>query len=351
MDFRSDTVTKPSPPMMQAMMSAKVGDDVFGEDVSVNLLEEVAAELFGMEAALFCTSGTQANQIAISVHMRPGDEVICSDLSHIYLYEGGGVAQNAGASVRLVRGDRGRISANDILQNINADDIHYPRTTLVSVENTCNKGGGSIYELKVLSDIKNVCAQKNLMFHCDGARICNAAVAQGIALSDFGKIFDSLSVCLSKGLGAPVGSILLGSKEFIYKARRRRKSMGGGMRQAGFIAAAGLYALQNNVRRLAEDHENAVRIGEVLQQCDWVDSILPIETNIIIAQVIDTHNSAQAMLALGDRGIKCFTFGPDKIRLVTHLDILNEHIKAVCAILPEIKLPTGLNQNRLAGMY
>lgn len=351
MDFRSDTVTKPTPQMLQAMMRASVGDDVFGEDPTVNELERTAAAMFGMEAALYCSSGTQANQIALSVHMRPGDEVICSELSHIYLYEGGGIAQNAGASVRLVKGDRGRINAADVLQNINADDPHYPRTAMVSVENTCNKGGGSIYDLGELVALNELCEQKKLILHCDGARICNAAIAQGIELSEFGKVFDSLSVCLSKGLGAPVGSVLLGTKDFIYRARRRRKTLGGGMRQAGFIAAAGLYALNHNIQRLSVDHANAKRIGDILQKCNWVESIMPIETNIVIAQIRSPHTSAQAMLALADRGIKCFTFGADKIRLVTHLDIREEDVEAITKILPEIELSSGVNENRLAGMY
>ena len=351
MDFRSDTVTQPTPQMLQAMMDARVGDDVFGEDPTVNALEHKAAEMFGMEAALFCSSGTQANQIALSVHMRPGEEVICSDVSHIYLYEGGGIAQNAGASVRLVKGDRGRISVSDVLQNVNADDPHYPRTAMVSVENTCNKGGGSIYDFNELIALRKFCEQKNLILHCDGARICNAAVAHGRALSDFGQIFDSLSVCLSKGLGAPVGSMLLGTKDFIYRARRRRKNLGGGMRQAGFIAAAGLYALNNHVQRLSEDHERAQRLGEIIQQCDWVEGVMPIETNIVIAQIRAPHTSAQAMLALADQGIKCFTFGSDKIRLVTHLDIHEEHMTEVARILPRIALASTMNQSRLAGMY
>jgi len=351
MDFRSDTVTQPTPQMLQAMMNARVGDDVFGEDPAVNELERTAAAMFGMEDALYCSSGTQANQIALSVHMRPGEEVICSDVSHIYLYEGGGIAQNAGASVRLIKGDRGRINTSDVLQNINADDPHYPRTAMVSVENTCNKGGGSIYDYNELAALHQLCRERKLILHCDGARICNAAIAAGNALSDFGKVFDSLSVCLSKGLGAPVGSVLLGTKDFIYRARRRRKTLGGGMRQAGFIAAAGLYALNHHIQRLKDDHNNAKRMGEALQRCEWVESIMPIETNIVIAQIRAPHTSAQAMMALAERGIKCFTFGADKIRWVTHLDIRDEHLVEVERILPDIQLTTTQNQNRLAGMY
>lgn len=352
-DFRSDTVTRPTPPMLQAMSNARVGDDVFGEDPTVNELQAYAADIFGMEAALYCSSGTQTNQIAINVHTRPGDEVICSNLSHIYLYEGGGVAQNSGVSMRLLEGNRGRIMANQVLANINADDAHYPRTTLVSLENTMNKGGGALYDLAELKAIREVCEGKGLKLHCDGARLFNAVVAQGIEPKEFGNIFDSISICLSKGLGAPVGSLLLGTKDFIYHAHRRRKSMGGGMRQAGFIAAAGLYALQNNIARLTEDHARAQQIGKALEGLDWVKGILPIDTNIIIAEMADGIPSGSVMAALAKEGILCFTFGNDKIRLVTHLDIHDQHITAFTERVHRItrtKL-TEASKERLPGMY
>jgi threonine aldolase len=328
-DLRSDTVTKPTPAMLQAMAQAQVGDDVFGEDPTVNELQAFAADMFGMEAALYCSSGTQTNQIAINVHTRPGDELICSNLSHIYLYEGGGVAQNSGVSMRLLEGDRGRITAQQVRANINADDAHYPHTTLVSLENTVNKGGGALYSIDELKAIRAVCDEKGLILHCDGARLFNAVIAQGEDPRTFGKLFDSISICLSKGLGAPVGSLLLGNKDFIYRAHRRRKSMGGGMRQAGFIAAAGLYALQNNVARLAEDHARAQVMGNAMRGLDWVKNVMPIDSNIVIAEMADGIPSSAVMLALARENIKCFTFGDDKIRLVAHLDINDEHIAAL----------------------
>jgi threonine aldolase len=352
-DLRSDTVTRPTPEMLRAMTNAQVGDDVFGEDPTVNELQAFAADMFGMEAALYCSSGTQTNQIAINVHTRPGDEVICSNLSHIYLYEGGGVAQNSGVSMRLLEGDHGRITAAQVLANINADDAHYPRTTLVSLENTVNKGGGALYDLYELQSIREVCSAKGLQLHCDGARLFNAIVAQGIDAKVFGSIFDSISICLSKGLGAPVGSLLLGTKDFIYRAHRRRKSMGGGMRQAGFIAAAGLYALQHNIERLAEDHARAQALGNALQGIDWVKGIMPIDTNIVIAEMADGIPSGSVMAALSKEGIQCFTFGSEKIRLVAHLDIHDDHVKAFAERVQKITRATleEASKERLPGMY
>jgi threonine aldolase len=352
-DLRSDTVTRPTPAMLDAMTRARVGDDVFGEDPTVNELQAFAADLFGMEAALYCSSGTQTNQIAINVHTRPGDEVICSNLSHIYLYEGGGVAQNSGVSMRLLEGDRGRITAAQVLANINADDAHYPRTTVVSLENTMNKGGGALYDLDELKAIREVCSAKGLKLHCDGARLFNAIVAQRIDANVFGGIFDTISICLSKGLGAPVGSLLLGSKDFIYHAHRRRKSMGGGMRQAGFIAAAGLYALQNNIARLADDHARAQALGNAMDGLDWVKSIMPIDTNIVIVEMAEGIPSGSVMAALAKEGIQCFTFGNEKIRLVAHLDIHDEHVTAFSYRVKKItraKLQEA-SKERLPGMY
>lgn len=352
-DLRSDTVTQPSPEMLLAMTQAKVGDDVFGEDPTVNELQLFASEMFGMEAALYCSSGTQTNQIAINVHTRPGDEVICSNLSHIYLYEGGGVAQNSGISMRLLDGDRGRITAAQVLTNINADDAHYPRTTLVSLENTVNKGGGALYDINELKAIRAACDEKGLALHCDGARLFNAVVAHGEDPRTFGQVFHSISICLSKGLGAPVGSLLLGSKEFIYRAHRRRKSMGGGMRQAGFIAAAGLYALKHNVARLSDDHSRAQALGNAMQGIDWVKNVLPIDTNIVIAEMADGIPSSAAMVALAKENIKCFTFGNDKIRLVSHLDIHDEHVHTFQQRIGTITTSklTEAAKERLPGMY
>jgi len=352
-DLRSDTVTRPTPAMLQAMTNAQVGDDVFGEDPTVNELQAFAAEMFGMEAALYCSSGTQTNQIAINVHTRPGDEVICSNLSHIYIYEGGGIAQNSGVSARLLEGDRGRITAEQVLANINADDAHYPRTTLVSLENTLNKGGGALYEIDAIRAIRKVCDEKGLMLHCDGARLFNAVVAQGEDPLTFGSLFDPISICLSKGLGAPVGSLLLGNKDFIYRAHRRRKSMGGGMRQAGFIAAAGLYALQNNISRLSDDHARAQFMGKALRDLDWVKNVMPIDTNIVIAEMADGIPSSAVMVALAKENIKCFTFGNDKIRVVAHLDINDDHLTAFNQRVQSVtraKLDAAAKE-RLPGMY
>lgn len=352
-DLRSDTITQPTAAMKEAMIRAQVGDDVFGEDPTVNQLQQKAAEMFGMEAGLYCSSGTQTNQIAISVHTRPGDEVICSDLAHVYLYEGGGIAQNSGASVRLIAGDRGRITANDVLRNINADDAHYPKSTLVCVENTMNKGGGAIYDMAELKKISDLCRSRGLKFHCDGARIFNALVASNTSSQEFGSLFDSISICLSKGLGAPVGSVLVGNKDFIYRAHRRRKNFGGGMRQAGFIAAAGLYALENHIERLKDDHRRATEIGIVLEKLDWVKGIFPVDTNIVIAEMAEGVKAADAMHALAVIGIRCFTFGDDKIRMVTHLDFHDEHLKLFTEKISKTNrdMITNSVSERIAGMY
>ncbi len=352
-DLRSDTITRPTAAMLDAMRNAEVGDDVFGEDPTVNELQRFAAEMFGMEAGLYCSSGTQTNQIAINVHTRPGDEVICSDVAHVYLYEGGGIAQNAGASVRLIHGDRGRITAEQIERNINADDAHFPNTSLVCVENTSNKGGGAIYDLNELKKISALCKLRGMALHCDGARIFNALVATGASAKEFGSLFDSISICLSKGLGAPVGSVLIGSKDFIYRAHRRRKSFGGGMRQAGFIAAAGLHALNHHIVRLKEDHQRARQLAVIVAKCPWVKEVMPIDTNIVIVQVDDELTSADALGALSLNDIKCFTFGNDKLRFVTHLDFTDEHLNAfenqIATVDPfeARKTFTG----RLPGMY
>lgn len=327
-DLRSDTVTKPSTAMCEVMFAAKVGDDVFAEDEAINELEEYAATLFGMEKALFCPSGTMTNQIAIHVHTRPGDEVICASDAHVYFNEGGGIALNSGASVRLVSGDRGRFTANDILKNINADDVHYAHTSLVCVENTMNRGGGAVYPMEELRSMNKVCKENNLAFHCDGARVFNAMVADGTEPREHGRIFDSISICLSKGLGAPVGSLLLGKKDFIYHAHRRRKSFGGGMRQAGFLAAAGLYALKNNVQRLQEDHARAQTIAQSLAGLSWVKTIVPVETNIVIVSTSNDVNAKQIVKQLAAKNILCFAMGNDRIRFVTHLDFGDEHLDA-----------------------
>lgn len=320
-DFRSDTVTQPSLGMLDAMMSAKTGDDVFGEDESINRLEQMAANLFGMEAALFCPSGTMTNQIAIKCHTQPGDEVICDESSHVYQYEGGGIAFNSGASVKLIQGDRGRINADQVLAAIQPDDVHRPHSRLVSLENTSNRGGGSCYDFAEIEKIQSVCKEKGLAFHLDGARLWNALVAKNETTVQYGNAFDSISVCLSKSLGCPVGSLLLGKKDFIKKARRIRKVFGGGMRQAGFLAAAGIYALQNNIDRLKIDHEHAKQIAVVLEKCEWVKQVLPVETNIIIFETKPTISAPVLVAQLKEKNILGYAIAPNRVRLVLHLDI------------------------------
>lgn len=319
-DLRSDTVTKPSQGMLQAMMTAKVGDDVFDEDPTIHALEYKTAQMFGKEAGIFCASGTMTNQVAIKVHTQPGDEVIIEKNSHIYYYEGGGIAFNSGASVKLVDGDRGRITAEDVLARINPDDVHFPVSKVVAVENTSNRGGGCCYDLEELKRISRVCKENGLILHLDGARLFNALVKQRIDPLDIGGLFDSISICLSKGLGAPVGSVLLGTKEMIRKARRVRKVFGGGMRQAGFLAAAGIYALDNNIERLAEDHGRAQLIAEVLRQTSYVKEVLPVETNIIFLKMADELVGADLVSYLATKDIHCLSLDKETVRMVTHLD-------------------------------
>jgi len=330
-DLRSDTVTKPCPEMIKAMALAVVGDDVFGEDPTVNELEAFAAQYFGKEAALFCVSGTQTNQIAINVHVKPGGEVICHEESHIYKYEGGGIARNSGASVRLLRGDRGRITATEIEKYINPiHDVHFPITQLVSIEDSANRGGGAIYDFEEILKIKAVCQANNLPLHLDGARLMNALAVNGVDTHTYCAPFDSISICLSKGLGAPIGSLLLGSADFILKARRVRKVFGGGMRQAGFIAAAGLFALKYNVDRLIHDHSHAKLLEIGLKKCAWVADIVPVETNIVIIQLTEMERRDELILQLAKNEIKVMAFGPGLIRMVTHLQITKEDIEEVC---------------------
>lgn len=337
-DLRSDTLTKPTPAMLEAMFNAPVGDDVWGEDPSMNALEEKIAAMFGHEAAIFCPSGIMTNQLAIKVHTVPGDEVICDRLSHIYNYEGGGVALNSGSSVRLLYGDRGRFTAKDVLANINPDDVHYPRTSMVAVENTVNKGGGSVWDWKELLAIAEVCKKHGLSYHLDGARLFNALAVTDQTTLDYGKLFDSVSICLSKGLGAPVGSVLTGNKEFIHKARRFRRAFGGGMRQAGYLAAAGIYALDNHIERLIDDHKRAKTIAEVLLDQSWVKDVLPVETNIIIFLVPDVISAPDLVQKLEAKGILTVQFDHNSIRMVTHLDIDDEMAEYVMDGLKTIEI-------------
>jgi threonine aldolase len=332
-DFRSDTVTKPTPAMREAMFNAPVGDDVFNEDPTVNLLQERAAEMFGMEAALFCVSGTQTNQIAINVHVNPGGEVICADDSHIYKYEGGGIAKNSGASVRLLTGDRGRITAAQVAAWINPDDVHFPETQLISLEDTFNRGGGAVYDFAEIQQIRTLALEQHIPLHLDGARLMNALTENHIPYHQYAAQFDSISLCLSKGLGAPVGSLLLGKKDFIHRARRVRKVMGGGMRQAGFIAAAGLYALENHVERLLQDHAHARQIETVLQRQSWVESVIPVQTNIVVAILKDASRRDLIIRQLQEKGILIMAFGPGMLRMVTHLDQSENDIQQLCETL------------------
>jgi threonine aldolase len=336
-DLRSDTVTKPSAAMREAMLQAEVGDDVFGEDPTIKLLESKAASLFGMEAAIFCPSGTMTNQVAIKCHTQPGDEVICEKLSHIYQYESGGIAFNAGCSVNLIDGDYGRINATQVQQAINdKDDIHKAVSSLVSLENTANRGGGTCYDFEAFHKIKKVCVDNNLKFHLDGARLFNAIIAKNEKPEDYGKLFDSISICLSKGLGAPVGSVLLGTKAMIIKATRIRKVFGGGMRQAGSLAAAGIYALDNNITRLSEDHEHAKLLVAALQQKDFVGTISPAETNIVIFEVKGKYTATELVQKLKEHDIAVLSLSPTKIRMVTHLDISRKMIDTIIEVIHQL---------------
>ncbi len=314
------------------MMNAEVGDDVFGEDPSINKLEKLSAEMFGMEAALFCPSGTMTNQIAIKCHTQPGDEVICDESSHVYQYEGGGIAFNSSASAKLLHGDRGRINAVQVKAAINPDDIHKPHSSLVCLENTSNRGGGSCYDISEIKKIKQVCTENKLALHLDGARLYNALVAKNETPKQYGEVFDTISLCLSKGLGCPVGSVLIGKKELIKKARRIRKVFGGGMRQAGFIAAAGIYALQNHIERLKVDHDHANQIGNAVADSSISKNVLPIETNIVIFET--NGNVANELVdKLKQNGILCYAMAPDRIRFVLHLDITKEMVNKAIDII------------------
>ena len=326
LDLRSDTLTQPTAGMKEAMFAAPLGDDVFGEDPTVNALETKIAALFGMEAALFCPSGTMTNQIAIRLHTGPQKEVICHQYSHIYLYEGGGIMANSMASVKLLSGDLGKITASQVAESINPDDVHAPETTLVSLENTMNKGGGSIYTLDEIKPIHALCKEKGLKLHLDGARLFNALVETGESPADWGAHFDTISICLSKGLGCPIGSVLLGTKADIKRAKKVRKVFGGGMRQAGFLAAAGIYALDHQVERLKEDHRRARVLGQFLVQAPHVAEVLPVATNIVIAR-LEGKSPEMYLQELNSKGIKGVKFGKDLVRFVTHLDFGDAHLE------------------------
>ena len=332
----SDTVTKPTPGMLQAMLQAEVGDDVFGEDPTVNALEAKVAALFGKEAALFCPSGTMTNQIAIKVHTQPLDEVICDEYSHIYQYEVGGYAFNSGIGVNLIKGSNGKITAEQVATAIKPVYDWLPISRLVVLENTCNKGGGSFYTLDEIRPIQEVCRERGLSLHLDGARLFNALVETGESTAAVGEVFDSISICLSKGLGAPVGSLLIGSSAFIRQARRVRKALGGGMRQAGFLAAAGIYALDHHVQRLKEDNERAKRLGQVLATQTYVDNVRPVQSNIVIFDLKAPWTAESYLEFLAERDINASAFGPQTVRFVTHLDVSEAMIDRVLEVIASV---------------
>ena len=341
-DFRSDTLTRPTPNMLEAMRAAKTGDDVFAEDPTTEAFQERCARMFGHEAALFCPSGTMTNQIAINVHVQPGDEVICDRMAHIYNYEGGGIARNSGASVRLLNGDHGRFTWEDAKAEINPPDSHYARTSLVCVEDTVNRGGGSVWDLGALQAMRNGCSEAGLPLHLDGARCWNALIARAggsmpseADWASYGQLFDSISVCFSKGLGAPVGSVLIGSKAFIAEAHRARKVFGGGMRQIGVLTAACEYALDHELPRLHEDHSRAQQLGRTLEAMKRVVSVDPVDTNIVIFEIEAGLTAAQFVAEAAALGIHCFAFGPQRVRLVVHRDLDQGQIDAACEALSQ----------------
>lgn len=337
-DLRSDTVTKPTIEMRQAMYQAEVGDDVYGEDPTITTLEELGAEIMGKEAALFVPSGTMGNQIAVMVHADRGDEIICEDESHIYYYEVGGLAYLAGVQVRTLAGKRGVLSADSIKQVIRVRDMHQPRTSLICLENTHNRAGGTCYAINGLADIKELAVQRGIAVHMDGARIFNAAAAQNNRVSQLAQYADSVSFCLSKGLCAPVGSLLVGPRDFITKARRYRKMLGGGMRQAGIIAAAGIVAIKTMTERLVEDHYNARKLAEAVAEIGLNIDLSTVETNIVIFDVSPLQITAsQVVEKLGQDGIRVSQFGEYKVRMVTHHGLTAEDIQYTIDILSQIR--------------
>ena len=335
-DLRSDTVTRPSRKMLDFMYSAEVGDAVFGDDPSVLHLESYAADLFGMDAGLFCPSGTMSNQIAIKAHTKPGDQLICDHTAHVYFYEGGGAALHSGISCRLLYGNGGRFPASQVEDVINPDDPHLPRTQMVSIENTSNKGGGTYWDFSEIEKIKKICTRHGLSLHLDGARLFNALTETPESPSHYGKLFDSISICLSKGLGAPMGSLLLGGSDFIHEAARMRKAFGGGMRQAGFMAAAGLFALRNNTGRLSVDHENAKRLSDAFANSGLCTRVLPASTNIVMVDFETPETLRQVVEKFASRQILVAPMGRTRLRLVTHLDITEQMMDTTLNVIKEL---------------
>lgn len=333
-DLRSDTLTKPTPEMLAFMMEAEVGDDVYKEDPTVNELERRIAEMFGMDDALYFPTGSMTNQAAIKLHTQPGEQLIADAYAHVYNYEGGGVSFNSGVSCKLIDGKRGMITAEQVEAAINPPDFyHSPLTSLVCLENTTNKGGGACYDLDEVKRIKEVCTRHDLGFHLDGARLWNAMVAQQESPKVYGGLFDTISVCLSKGLGAPMGSVLVGKKEFMDKAMRIRKVLGGGMRQVGYMAAAGIYALDHHIERLSEDHRRAMEIAMLLTTMDSIAQVEPVDTNIVIFELVQGDYEKALVDYLIDNQVIISDMGQGKLRIVTHYDYSEEQHQHLLALL------------------
>ncbi len=334
----SDTFTQPTPEMLDFMMSAKVGNDIFDDDPTVNLLQNKLAALFGKEEALFFPSGTMANQTAVKIHTQPGQQLICDKWAHVFNFEGGGAAFNSGVSCALIDGNRGMFTAKQVKQAINPDSIHIAETRLVTVENTTNKGGGACWDIAELKRIKKVCDDNHLAFHLDGARLFNALIVKNETPKQYGDLFDTISICFSKSFGAPIGSVLMGSKVSMKKAKRIRKLFGGAMCQVGYLAAAGIYALDNHVERLAEDHQRAKILGNTLKQNSYIKKVELIETNIVIFNVIDTVDENEFIEALQQKDISISSMGEGKLRMVTHLDFTDDMLEIVIKELNNIKI-------------
>lgn len=337
-DLRSDTITRPTREMKKFMFEGPVGDDVFSEDPSVNELEKKCADIFGKDCGLFCPSGTMTNQIALNILTKPYEEIICYEGAHIYKYEGGGVAGNSLLSFKLLKGNRGKISVDEIKEAINSDDQHFPDTSVIEIENTVNKGGGSTYSLDEIAPIKSLADKHSLKMHLDGARIFNAITKTGEDAREYGKLFDTISMCLSKGLGAPVGSVLVFDKPLERMARRRRKTFGGAMRQAGYLAAAGIYALDHHVKLLVEDHKRAEELKNVLIKQSYVESVLPVDTNIVIFKLTENLHAEAVLQKFNEKGLLAIPLGPREIRFVTHLDFIDKHLNEAVQIIKNVKI-------------
>ena len=336
-DLRSDTVTKPTKGMLDTMLTAEVGDDVYKGDPSINALEQRLADMFGMDEALFFPTGSMANQAALKLHTNPGEQVICDKYAHIYNYEGGGASFNSGISCKLVDGHRGMFTAEQAEASINPPDFyHSPLTSLIAVENTTNKGGGACWDFEELKKLRQVAANHGLGYHLDGARLWNALIVTDQSPKQYGELFDTISVCLSKGLGCPIGSVLIGNNDLMQGAIRVRKILGGGMRQVGFAAAAGLYALDNHFERLAEDHKKAKEIGEVLSKNTSIEKVEPIETNILIFELKSHVNETDFLNRLSEKGIQIIGMGSNKLRMVTHLNYSDAMHERLLQILVSI---------------